>query len=91
MYVMKLLSQLKYKPTPLNLFGVFLLFVGVYFLFFPGYYVGRIISVPLFLLAMLLVWLDFYSQRKIKKYHYLVLFEIVILLIILTIWMWTIY
>jgi drug/metabolite transporter (DMT)-like permease len=90
MSIIESFQKLKYKPTPLNLFAAFLLLLGVYFLCYPGYYLGRIIFIPLSILAALLFWADTYSQRKIKKYSKLLLLEIAIVAIVLTIWYWLI-
>ena len=90
MSIIESFLKLKYKPTPLNLFAIFLFLIGGYFLFYPSYYVGRIIFIPLTILAALLMWVDFFTQRKIKKYSYLLLFEIGVTVIVLSIWVWII-
>ena len=91
MKISEYISRLKYKPTLLNLFALFLLILGFYFIIFPAYAFGTEICLLIILLGLLLLWSDLYIQRKNKKYYVILFYGLIIIAAILAIWTWLTY
>ena len=85
------ISQLKYKPTFLNLFALFLIVIGLYFIVFPPHAFGSEVCLFIILIGLLLLFLDTYIQRKNTNYFLSLLYGLIIIAAILVIWYWIIY